>query len=265
MRYAISAHKPDVIRAAREAGFDLVEAPVWDLIRPSEPQSAFEDAVARYRDLGLPVESLNLFLAGELRCVGPDANHDDIADYAQTVFSRMAAAGIPIMVFGSGWTRKIPDGWTKAQADEQFAALLARLGPLAEANGVTLVVEPLARVECNYLNTVDEGAALARASGSPAVGVLADSFHWARNGEPVGTILGAKDRFRHAHVATVPNRLVPGAEPYDWAPFFGALATIGYDGRVTVEARLPDDPAGLVELFRTGLETLRAAVAAARA
>ena len=264
MRYAISSHDMNAIKASRDAGFDYVEAPVWDLIRPAESQSAFEDAVARYRDCGLPVETLNLFLAGELRCVGPDANHDDVVAYAATVFGRMRAAGIGLMVFGSGWTRKIPEGWTKEKADEQFVSLLSRLGPLAAENGVSLVVEPLARVECNYLNTVDEGAALARASGSDAVGVLADSFHWDRNGETADTILAAKDRFRHAHVATMPNRLFPGGEEHDFGPFFRALAAIGYDGRVTVEGRLAEG-CDLAATMHKALDVLRAATAASRA
>ena len=263
MRYAVCSNDPAVIADSREAGFDYVEAPVWDLIRPAETQSAFEDAVARYRDAGLPVESLNMFLAGELRCVGPEANHDDVVAYATIVFERMRAAGIGLMVFGSGWTRKIPEGWTKEKAVGQFVSLLSRLGPLAKENGVELVVEPLARVECNFINTVDEGAELARASGSDAVGVLADSFHWDRNGETADTILAAKDRFRHAHVATIPNRLFPGAEKHDFGPFFRALAAIGYNGRVTIEGKLPD-PEKRPEALRKALETLRAAAAAAR-
>ena len=122
-------------------------------------------------------------------------------------------------------------------------------------------MEPLARVECNYLNTVDEGARLARESGSPAVGVLADSFHWARNGEPADTILAAKDRFLHCHVATLPNRKAPGMEDYDFLPFFRALAAIGYDGRVTIEGGLPP-PEERVAGLRRALEVLRAAHAA---
>ena len=179
-----------------------------------------------------------------------------IADYAAGVFARLRAAGAATMVFGSGWARAVPDGWPRERADEQFTSLLASLGPLAEAEGVSLVLEPLARVECNFLNTPEEGARFARESGSAAVGVLADSFHWLRNGEGPETIAAARDRFRHAHVSTVPGRLMPGREPCDLGPFFGALAAIGYDGRVTVEAKA-EPPEGRAEKLRLALAAMR--------
>ena len=267
MRYAICNNDPAVIADAREAGFDYLEASVPNLVRPFDPEEVFEQTLADYRKAaaGLPIESVNLFLPRELRCTGPDAVPlDRLADYAETVCRRLARAGIPILVFGSGGARALPDGWPKEEADRQFVALLSRIGPIAERHGVQIAVEPLARVECNYLNTVDEGAALARASGSPAVGVLADSFHWGRNGETADTILAAKDRFLHAHVATLPNRKAPGLEPYDFTPFFRALAAIGYDGRVTVEAA-PPPPEGRIDALRDILRVLRESVAAAHA
>ena len=265
MRYAICTNDPAVAADACEAGFDYIEVSVPNFVKPFEPEEAFEASREAYRDIAIPIESANLFLPRELRCTGPDAvPMDRLADYAETVSRRLAAAGVPIVVFGSGGARKLPDGWPKEKADEQFVALLSRIGPIAEKHGVKIAVEPLARVECNYINTVDEGAALARASGSPAVGVLADSFHWDRNGESADTILAAKDRFRHAHVATMPNRLFPGGEEHDFGPFFRALAAIGYDGRVTVEGRLAEG-CDLAATMHKALDVLRAATAASRA
>ena len=263
MRYAICSNDPATIADSREAGFDYVEVSVPNFVKPFEPEEAFEESLAAYRAAGLPVESANLFLPRELRCTGPDAvPMERLADYAETVCRRLAAAGVPVLVFGSGGARKLPEGWPKEKADGQFVALLSRIGPIAEKHGVKIAVEPLARVECNYLNTVDEGAALARASGSPAVGVLADCYHWARNGEGAETILAAKDRLIHAHLATMPSRKAPGIEPYDFVPFFRALVEAGYDGRVTIEGGLPP-PEGRIEGLRLALETLRAARAAA--
>ena len=265
MRYAVCTSDPAVIADAREAGFDYIEANVPAFVKPSDPESAFEEGLEAFRAAGLPVESANLFLPRELRCTGPDAvPQDRIAEYAETVCRRLARAGVPILVFGSGGARKLPDGWPKEKADEQFVSLLSRIGPIAERHGVKIAVEPLARVECNYINTVDEGAALARASGSPAVGVLADCYHWARNEESADTIIAAKDRLLHAHLATMPSRKAPGVEPYDFAPFFRALAAAGYDARVSIEGGLPP-PESRVEGLRAALGILRAAHDAALA
>ena len=259
MRYAVCTSDPAVIADAREAGFDYLEANVPAFVKPNDPEPTFEEGLEAFRAAGLPVESANLFLPRELRCTGPDAvPQDRIAEYAETVCRRLARAGVPILVFGSGGARKLPDGWPKEKADGQFVSLLSRIGPIAERHGVKIAVEPLARVECNYINTVDEGARLARAAGSPAVGVLADCYHWARNGETADTILAGGDVLLHAHLATLPNRKAPGIEPYDFVPFFRALAAAGYDGRVSVEGGLP--PAeGRVAGLRAALGILRTA------
>ncbi len=259
MRYAVNTRDPEVARDAREAGFDYVEVQVENILHPREPKSVFEDAVAKFRDAGLPVEAHNAFLSGPLVCVGPEANPGAVEEFAATCFERMAALGSKVMVFGSGGARTIPDGWPREKAVEQFVALLARLGALAAANGVELLVEPLARCVCNFVNTVDEGAELARACGSPVVGSIADSVHWTRNGEGAETIMAAKDKLRHVHVATFPNRKAPGVEPWDFGPFLRAVRATGYDGRVTIEAGV-EDPVGRVDVLRKALSILKSQV-----
>ena len=260
MRYAICSSDPSQIADARAAGFDYVETWVPTLVRPGESEAAFEDAAAQILAAGLPVETVNGFLVKGLVCVGPEAVPDKVVEYADEVLRRLAKAGVSICVFGSGWARNIPDGFPREKAEEQFVSLLSRLGPVAEENGVKIAVEPLARVECNFVNTVDEAAHFARASGSPAIGALADFYHWARNGETEDTILAARDCFFHVHVATMPNRRAPGMEPCDFSPFFRALSAIGYDARVSVEGAQPPEGPGRVEAFRAALDVLRASV-----
>ncbi len=259
MRYAICSSDPVQIAFARDAGFDYVETWTPTLTRPGESESAFEDAVAAITAAGLPVESVNGFLVKGLLCVGPDAVHGKIVEYAGEVLRRLAKARVSICVFGSGWARAIPEGFPREKAEEQFVSLLSLLGPIAEETGVRIAVEPLARVECNFVNTVDEAARFARESGSPAIGALADFYHWARNGETEETILAARDRFFHAHIATMPNRLAPGREPCDFSSFFRALSEIGYDARVSVEGGLPPEGPDRAAAFRRILDALRAA------
>ena len=45
-------------------------------------------------------------------------------------------------------------------------------------------------------------------------------------------------------------------EPCDFGPFLRALAAIGYDGRLSVEATLPP-PEGRVAAFRSALKILK--------
>src|SRR5207245_8369450 len=47
----------------------------------------------------------------------------------------------------------------------------------------------------------------------------------------------AGGHIRHLHVANPEGRVFPRkADEYDYAPFFAALRTIGYDKRISVEA-----------------------------
>ena len=42
----------------------------------------------------------------------------------------------------------------------------------------------------------------------------------------------------HTHIATVPFRVPPGAEPCDLGGFFRAIVEGGYDGRVSIKGNI---------------------------
>lgn len=263
MKYGICSSDPAQIADARKAGFEYVEGWAPTVTQPGKSEAEFEDAVAKIERGGLPVQSVNGFLINGLVCIGKDADHDRVVEYADEVLHRLAKVGVSICVFGSGWARKIPEGWPREKAEEQFSDLLRRLGPVAVDSGVKIAIEPLRHAECNLVNTVDEAARFAAATGSPAIGALADFYHWSQNGETDQTIIAAKDCFLHAHVATAAKRLSPGMEECDFTPFFRALSRIGYDGRMSIEGSMPPEGPDRVENFARAVEALRAACAAA--
>ena len=57
---------------------------------------------------------------------------------------------------------KFPRAFPAAEARNQFLACLRRFAPLAEAQDIVLVLECLNRKECNFVNSLAEGAALVR-------------------------------------------------------------------------------------------------------
>ena len=59
---------------------------------------------------------------------------------------------------------------------EQFIRALEICAPLAEKHGVTLVVEPLNRAECNLVNTAVEGAVAVARVNRPHIRLLVDFF-----------------------------------------------------------------------------------------
>jgi sugar phosphate isomerase/epimerase len=153
-------------------------------------------------------------------------------------------------VFGSGGARQIPDGFPKSEAEQQFVALLRKLGPLGEKHNVTITIEPLNRAECNFINSVGEAAALARACDHPRVRVLADFYHMMRDGQPPNDIAWAGALLRHVHIAEREKRTPPGVAGDDFRPYLAALKEIGYAGRISIECGWSDMAAQAADSVR---------------
>ena len=236
MNLGVCGH-PSVAHVLAAAGFDYIEVNVVRDLQPEPPDDAVADRLAMLRGLPLPAPVANVFLPGTLKLTGDAVDPAAAERYVRTAFARAAAAGIAIIVFGSGAARRIPDDFDRERAWAQLVDFGRLIGPLAVDHGVTIAVEPLNYAECNVLNTVAESAAYVRDVDHPGVRLLVDAYHWARNEEPTDAIVAAGPLLVHAHIATYANRLAPGQEPCDFAPFFGALRNAGYAGALSVEAR----------------------------
>lgn len=238
MGIATKLEKAAIVKAA---GAEFLTLGVADLLMPDKPEAEFEKRLAELKAAPLPVLACNSFIRpAHLRCVGPEANHDLILDWAETTFRRMKAAGGKLIVFGSGGARKIPDGWTKEKADGQFVALLKRMGPLAETHGITVTVEQLQASECNYINRIGEAAALIRAAGHPKIRLLADLYHMASMGDTPDDLKAAMDVVVHMEIAEKKGRKVPGVNGDDFRPFFRVLREANYHGAISIEGGWTD-------------------------
>ena len=235
----------DISAAAARAGFDYVERSVGDLLKPRGDRAAFETALAEARAAAMPCPVVNCFVPGDMKITGSEVDLAALAEFAATTFERAAEASVSIVVFGSGQARRIPDGFNPAEARDQLAEFCRTIAPIAGDLGVTVVVEPLNRKECNVLNTVDQCASLVREVDHTAVRLLVDAYHLLLDGDSLQDVVDNGDLLAHVHIATSPNRLAPGAEACDLGPFFDALARAGFDGRISIEGRIPDPRADL--------------------
>lgn len=229
-----SVDQAATVKAARA---DFFEENVQSFLVPQKDAAAFEPNVAKLRAAGLPLAAANCFLPGALKSTGPTAQPAAILAYAETAFRRAHDIGMDIIVFGSGGSRQIPDGFSREAAFKQFASLLKDLGPIAEGLGVTVVVEPLNKGECNFINSLAEGAAAVQAADHPSVALLADFFHMLRDGEDPGEVAKYGHLIRHMHLAEKAERSEPGAKGDDFRPFLKAARQAGIDARLSVECK----------------------------
>jgi len=243
---------------ARSAGCDYIEESVRGFLVPDRPGPEFTEKFALLEASPLPVLACNSFLPEALKSVGPEARHDGIIAFAATAFRRARRAGVKHIVFGSSGSRAIPDGFDPAEARRQFIGLLRRLGPVARRQGVVVALEPLRRAECNFINTVAEGAGIVREVGDPGVRLLADIYHMLCEDEGPASILAAGHLLVHCHIAEEEGRSAPGVHGEDFRPYLEALRRIGYAGGISFEGRWTD----LAEELPVAVKTLEAQIAA---
>lgn len=223
---------------AHEAGFDFIECTVVSL-QPEADEAAFAPILAQYQASPIPIKAFNIFLPRDLKVTGPTVEWDRVTAYLQSALSRVAQVGAETVVFGSGGSRNIPDGWGRERAEEQLVRFLQIVADVAEPLGVTVVIEPLNRKESNVLNSVGEGAALVQRVNRPAIQLLADFYHMDEEDEPLTELTAHATYLRHVHVADT-GRGAPGSGVYPYPGFVRLLKAAHYAGRVSVECRWQD-------------------------
>jgi sugar phosphate isomerase/epimerase len=219
------------------AGCSYIEESVRSFLMPEQPEEKFQAILRAVKDSKIPVRACNGFLPGSLKAVGPETKHPEILEYAGTAFRRAAQAGIGTIVWGSGESRKIPDGFSRTQAEEQFINLAKQVAALAKRYRVLICLEPLNRAEVNFINSLGEGSAIVEAVGHPSFKLLADIYHLLREGETPEAIEAHGIHIRHCHIAEKEQRTPPGTAGDNFKPFLRALRKIDYRGGISIECR----------------------------
>jgi len=217
-------------------GAQFIVESVADFLIPFASDAQFEPNRARARAAPLRIRGCNSFLRDpSLICVGPKADHARVLAYAGTAFARLRSLGGEYIVFGSNSARRIPDGWTKTQADEQFVSLLKAMAPLARRHHITIGVEMQRSQECNYLNVIDDVVNVVAPVNHPNIRVLADLYHMRVMGDTPEKLAAAMRWVGVVEMAEREQRTLPGVAGDDFRPFLEVLARGGYRGLVDIE------------------------------
>jgi len=246
----------DRAAAAKAAGVSYLEAGVSAFLIPEKSEEEFAANRALAASSDPPIRTANGFYPADILLVGPDADLPRAVSYAETAIRRASEIGIEILVLGSSRSRTIPEGFARADAERQFVSLLKHIAPAAEKYGVTIAIEPLRPAETNFINSVREGAAIARQAESPAIRVLADLYHMAQVDEGPDALIDSADMLVHCHIAEKESRTPPGVAGDDFTPYFAALRQIRYTGRISIECGWSDFATQLPEAVRTMKEQI---------
>lgn len=239
-----------------ELGYDYMETGLAAVAAMSREE--FGRARAALAGSGLSCEAMNGMLPGEVPVVGEQADPQRVEAYLTAAFARAGELGARVIVFGSGGSRRVPEGFPPAGAWRQIRDYLRLADGLAGAHGLQIAIEPLRREECNILNRVSEAVELAAVLDLPHVGVLGDTYHMWSEGEPLSVLKDAGELLRHVHIACPEGRRFPREnDPADargeYAALFRTLEEAGYEGRISIEAgtrALSEDGAASLGLLR---------------
>lgn len=236
-----------------QAAFDYVEENVQGFLIAEDSEVNFATKLEMVKRAALPILAANCFLPGVLKCTGPAVDQERLVRYAETAFRRAQQAGIHLIVFGSGGARQVPEGFDPALAREQFLSYAWRIAPLAERYGVTIVIEPLNTKECNFINSLAEGAAIVEAVGHSHLRLLADIYHMNVDQESPEEIIKHGRWIQHVHVAELEGRQAPGTHGEDFGPYLHALKKINYRNAISFECgwkEFPEQAANSLKEFR---------------
>jgi len=227
------------IKVMKDAGFDYVETNLTEITAMSDED--FEAFLAVLNENDIPCEASNCFIPGEYKLVGKDVDYRKISAYVSKALGRASRAGIQSAVFGSGAARKIPDGISKEEAHKQLIYFLKEIvSPEAEKYGIRIAIEPLNKKECNCLNSVVEGVAVAKATGCDNIKTLADLYHVYLEEDQMDQIAAYQGEIIHSHIANPVGRCYPlPGDGFDYAPFIKALEKAGCT-RCSIEAGTKD-------------------------
>ena len=182
-----------------------------------------------------------------------DLREDAIVQLSSQLTVMAEIGGVGVMTPGSYgmFSRRLPPFEPPRSPEEDRSILLdalGRLGEHAEKEGVELFLEPLNRYEDYLVNTLAQAADLIQEVGSPAVRIVADTYHMnIEEADPAAALLAVAPHIGHLQ-ASDSNRLEPGAGHIDWALFGATVNAIGYDRSIAIESRLSGDAADVLPL-----------------
>ncbi|MBQ8207925.1 MAG: sugar phosphate isomerase/epimerase [Clostridia bacterium] len=224
----------DRVKLLAELGYDFVETGFAGMSEKTDAQlNEFERT---FRENGLVCASCNGFMPAAIKTCGPDMNDEKIKDYLERNFERTARLGFKSVIFGSGGSRNVPEGYDRERAKEDILHFLGDLViPVVKQYGIIIGIEELRAAETNIINTCAEAMEYVKAINDPHIRLLVDLYHVAVMGTPVEELREYKGYVSHVHIASpTNNRIYPLPTDGDdalYRKFFKILDEIGYEAR----------------------------------
>lgn len=222
--------------AAKEAGFAAVE--LWWPFASPVPTDREADALVRaINDAGVQLVGMNFFggdlPGGDRGVLSIPKRSDEFRDNIDATLGLGEQLGC--RAFNALYGNRVEDASPEEQ-DELAAENLALAARAASRIGGTVLVEPVSGTPSYPLKTAADALAVIDRVGEPNVGLLADLYHLAVNGDDVEKVIAEHTaRIAHVQIADNPGRNEPGTGDLPLEEQLTALEGGGYTGWVGLE------------------------------
>lgn len=238
---AVFMGKSDMISAmeqVKKCGFDAVEFWTWW-------DKDMEAVIAKQQELGLETAAF----CAEFIEPGDEKNHSAYEESLKKAIGYAKRMNCGTLIAQAGW---VMDEIPFVKHRQNIIKLFRRVAPMAEQEGITLVIEPLNKLVDHptyHLSSSWDAFGLAGEVGSPNVKILFDIYHQQiTEGNLISNITEHIDRIGHFHAAGNPGRNEITKGEICYRNVFTAIKKAGYKGYVGLEYMTQDDPCpGLVE------------------
>jgi len=165
------------------------------------------------------------------------ANHAAIIGAFEEHIPLAAREGVPNVICFFGNRRGMADG----PAIENSIRCLRECAPIAESEGVTILVEVLNSKPGGHVDYMGDHMSYAlevmRAVDSPRVRILYDIYHMqTMEGDIIRTLTGARDWIGHYHTGGVPGRAeIDGTQELHYPAIVRAIRDTGFTGYMAHE------------------------------
>jgi len=222
--------------AAKQAGFQGVEF-WWPFAEAVPADKDIEAFVAAVQSAGLQLIGLNFFAGdmpggdrGLVSWPARSAEFRDNIDVTVGIGERLGCKA-----FNALYGNRIADV-SPEQQDELGAENVALAARAAAPIGGTVLIEPVSGAPAYPLLTAADALTVMQRAGEPNIGLLADLYHLAVNGDDVDKVIANHtDRIAHVQIADAPGRNEPGTGSLPLLQQLTALKAAGYDGWVGLE------------------------------
>jgi sugar phosphate isomerase/epimerase len=192
-------------------GFDFIECSSMDL--PSE-NNGF-------------ITHVNKFIPSD-KSIFSDDDYESILNFITHIISTASTLKIKSITLGSGSSRRISNSVISNIEKGKWERLLLHIDQLASKQSVLILLEPLTKMESNFINTIKEAVEWIEILNLHNFGITIDSYHYLKEHSSLDQAYINQKYIKHAHFANF-NQNVPQALDNDLIEFIKFIKRIGCD------------------------------------